>query len=129
MFTFSCYAVNVDVYSKTFFAQQFQQKKSHTYEKGGGNLRISFWHLLMNLKNKYVLKKLLKWANKKQNNFNIYNVAFLKKNKEKNPELSLSKSRYDLQFLRYRAKLTEICNFRSFFALLPPSPKTEKSKF
>ena len=25
------------------------------------------------------VKKLLKWANKKQNNFNIYNVAFFKK--------------------------------------------------
>ena len=24
-------------------------------------------------------RKLLKWANKKQNNFNIYNVAFFKK--------------------------------------------------
>ena len=32
---------------------------------------------------KYFFKKLLKWANKKQNNFNIYNVAFFKKNKEK----------------------------------------------
>ena len=52
------------------------KKKSHTYEEGGAHLRISFWHLLMNLKNKSLLKKLLKWANKKQNNFNVYNVAF-----------------------------------------------------
>ena len=43
----------------------------------------SFWHLLMNLKNKYLLEKLLKWANKKQNNFNIYNSA-LKKKKGRN---------------------------------------------
>ena len=28
------------------------------------------------------LKKLLKWANKKCKNFNIYNIAFFKKNKE-----------------------------------------------
>ena len=28
-------------------------KKSHTCEKGGAHLRISFWHLLMNFKNKY----------------------------------------------------------------------------
>ena len=28
------------------------QKKSHTCEEGGAHLRISFWHLLMNLKNK-----------------------------------------------------------------------------
>ena len=40
-----------------------------------GHLRISIWHLSMNLKNKYLLKKLLKWANKKQNNLNIYNAA------------------------------------------------------
>ena len=38
----------------------------------------------MNLKNKQLLKKLLKQAHKKQNNFNIYNVAiFFFKKKEK----------------------------------------------
>ena len=41
-------------------------KKSHTREEGGAHLRISFWYLLMNLKNKYLLRKLLKWANKKK---------------------------------------------------------------
>ena len=65
-------------------------QKSHTCEEGWAQLRISFCHLLMNLKNKYLLQKLLKWANKKQNNFNIYNVAFLKKiKKEKHLEISL----------------------------------------
>ena len=52
-------------------------------------LRISFWHLLMNLKNKKLFKKLLKWANKRQNNFNIYNVVFKKKKKKKNEERHL----------------------------------------
>ena len=47
---------------------------------GGTHLRISFWHLLMNLKNNYLLKKLLKWANKKQNNFTM--LYFLKKKKK-----------------------------------------------
>ena len=28
------------------------KKKSHTSEEGGAHFRISFWHLLMNLKNK-----------------------------------------------------------------------------
>ena len=43
----------------------------------------------------------------------------LKKNKEKHLQISLSKSQwYDLQFLRYRAKHTEIGNLRSFYALL-----------
>ena len=47
----------------------------------------SFSHLLMNLKNKYLLEKLFKWANKKQNNFNIYNYA-LKKRKEETKTLA-----------------------------------------
>ena len=58
------------------------KKKPHTCE-GGAHLKISFWNLLMNLKNKYLLKKLMKWVNKKQNNFNIYNIPlFLKKIKK-----------------------------------------------
>ena len=36
----------------------------------------------MNLKNKWLWKKLLKWVNKKQNNFNVYNIASFLKNKE-----------------------------------------------
>ena len=35
----------------------------------------------MNLENNYLLKTLLKWANKKCKNFNIYNVVFKKKKK------------------------------------------------
>ena len=34
------------------------------------------WYLLINLKSNYLLKTLLKWANKKCKNFNIYNVVF-----------------------------------------------------
>ena len=46
------------------------------------------------------------------------NVAFKKKFKK--VRISLSKSQWhDLQFLRYRAKQTEIHNFRSFFAFYP----------
>ena len=33
-------------------------KKLHTCEEGGAQLRISFWHLLMNLKNNLLFKKL-----------------------------------------------------------------------
>ena len=33
------------------------QKKSHACEEGGAHSRISVWHLLMNLKNNYLLKK------------------------------------------------------------------------
>ena len=70
------------------------------------------------LEKQIIIKKLLKWANKKQNIFNIYNVVFKKYiYKEKHWQISLSKSQYDLQFLRYKAKHTEIGNFRSFFTL------------
>ena len=45
--------------------------------------------LLMNLKKGYLLKKLLlKWANEKCKNFNIYNVVLFWKNKEKHLEIS-----------------------------------------
>ena len=63
-------------------------KKSHTCEEGGAQLRISFWHLLMNLKNTYLLKKLLKWNNKKQNNSKIYMLHFIKQIR-KHLEISL----------------------------------------
>ena len=103
-----------------------QLKKLHTCEEFGAQLRIYFWHLLMNLKNKYLLKILLKWTNKKQNDFNIYNAPHFLKEMKRNTQIYhyftpvYHKSWWhDLQVLRYRAWLAEIGNFRSFFALLP----------
>ena len=58
-------------------------KKSHTCEEGGAHLRTSFWHLLMNLKNKLLLKKLLKWANKNKIILIFTMLHFKKKYKEK----------------------------------------------
>ena len=70
---------------------------------------------------------------KKKNNFNIYNAAFKKNNKIKKNSLKISlwkSPSYGLQFLRYRAKYTEIGHFRSFFALLPSKdPKTKNQDF
>ena len=66
-----------------------KKKKSHTCEEGGAHLRISVWHLLMNLKTNYLLKELLKWANKKCKYFNIYKKKTIIKNKEKHLEISL----------------------------------------
>ena len=57
-------------------------KKTHTFDESGVQLRTSFWNILMELKNKYLLKK-LKWPNKKQNSFDIYNAALKKKIKIK----------------------------------------------
>ena len=64
---------------------QKERKKLHTCKKGGAHLIISFWHLLMYLKNSYLLKKLL--GNKKRKNFNIYNVVifFFFEKKRKTP--------------------------------------------
>ena len=90
---------------------------------------LLFWHLPMNLEHKYLFKKLFKWANKKQNNFNIYNAEFFLKIKKNTWRYHYftpvyQKSRwYDLQVLRYRAWKTEMGKFRLFFA------KPKKSKF
>ena len=46
--------------------------KNHTCDEGGAHFRISFCQLLINLKHNYLLRKLLKWTNKKCKNFNIH---------------------------------------------------------
>ena len=58
--------VQCDFFLVIFITLFFQIKKSHTCEEGGAHLKISFWHLLMNMKNKLSLQKNLKWANKKK---------------------------------------------------------------
>ena len=98
---------------------------SHICEEGGSHPRISLWHLMMTLKNNYLLKKLLKWANKQCKNFNIYNVVFFYKKKWKKNTWRYyyfthvyQKSRwYDLQFLRYMACQTSIGDTGLFFNL------------
>ena len=65
-----------------------KDNKNHTnVKKVGAHPRISLLHFFMNLKNNYLLKKLLKWANKKCKYFNIYKNK--KKIKEKHLEISL----------------------------------------
>ena len=84
---------------------------------------LLFWHLPMNLKHKYLFKKLFKWANKKQNNFNIYNAEFFLKIKKNTWRYHYftpvyQKSRwYDLQFLRQRLQLVI---FGHFLSIYPP---------
>ena len=69
------------------------------------------------LEKQLLIKKLLKWANKKYKNFNIY-----KKKDYFTPVYQKSYS-YDLQFLRYRMWQNEIGICGSFLALLPhPTP-------
>ena len=74
---------------------------SHTCEESGAHPRISVWHLLMNLKNNYLLKKLLKWANKE-----MWEFQYLQYRKTPGDIIILhlvyQKSwLYDLLFLRY----------------------------
>ena len=45
--------------NRTYFASCIIKNHKHV-KKVGQNLRISFWHLLMHLKNKQLLKKMLK---------------------------------------------------------------------
>ena len=66
-----------------------QKKKSHKCKERRAQLRISVWHLLMNVKKNYSLKKLLKWADKKCKNFDINNIVSFLKNQEKHLEISL----------------------------------------
>ena len=78
---------------------------------------------------KTIIKKTDKCANKKCENFNIYNVLLSKKIKKNTwryhhfRSLHQKSWSYDLQFLGYRVWQTEIGNFGSFFALLPHSTK------
>ena len=114
----------IETYLKT------KNKKSHTCE-GGAHLRISAWHLLMNLKNNYLLiKKLLTWTNKKSKNSNIYNIL-KKKNTWKYHYFkpAYQKSWYDLQlqFLRCRVWKTDIGTYGSFFPFLSPPPPSHPS--
>ena len=86
----------------------------------------------MNLKNKYLLKKLLKWANKKQNNYNINNVAFFKrKGKTAGDIIILHRCRKNLDDMIYsswdtqpgRLKLIILGHFWPFYP--PNNPKNQ----
>ena len=94
------------------------------------HIKISIWHLLINLK-----KKLLKCANKKYKNYTFLMLYFQKKIKKNTRRYYYftpvyQKSWwYDLQFLKYRIWLTEIGNYGSFFVLLPTPLKTFLKKW
>ena len=81
------------------------------------------------LEKQLLLKKMLKKANKKCKNFNIYNTVFFKKNKEKHLEISLFYTCvlkswwYDLcswDIECDRLKLVIMGLFLPFFPLKPP---------
>ena len=65
------------------------QETSHTCEVGGAHLRISAWHLLMNLKNNSLLNNCRSGTIKNVRILIFTMLHFLKKNKEKHLEISL----------------------------------------
>ena len=110
-----------------YWASEFQlliNSKNHTHVKVGHISEFLFGIYWWTWKTNICRPK------KKQNNFTIYNVAFFKKNKEKHLEIALSKTWwYNLQFLRYSKKQTEIDNFSSLLALFTPFKTPQKTKF
>ena len=111
-------------------------KKKYTCEEGGGTRsRISVWHLLMNLKNKYLFKKLLKWANKNCKCFNIYkNVKNINENKEKHLGISLFYTCVPTIFMLYSSWHIDCDKLKlvimgHFFPFYPPPKSPKKQHF
>ena len=82
---------------------------------------------------KQVLKKQLKWANKKCKRFNIYSVVFFWNETKKNTRryhyfkpVYQKFLWYDLPFLKYRVWQTQIGNYGHFLFSLASPRKTPK---
>ena len=106
-------------------------KKSHKCEEGGAHLRVFVWHLLMNLKNNYLLKNC--WSEPLKNiRIFIFTMLYLKKKIETPGDIIIShlctKNLDDMIYSSWDIEWqTEIGNYESFFALLFPL-KTQKIK-
>ena len=66
-----------------------QTRKSHTCEEGGAHPRIFVSHLLMNLKNNYLLKNCWRGPIKNVSIWIFTKIKKIKKNKEKHLKISL----------------------------------------
>ena len=100
-----------------------------------GSPQNFFWHLLMNLKNNYLLKKLLKWANEKWKYFNIYNILFFWKNKEKHLEIlfhtrvnldDMTYSSWDIEHGRLKVRLSSSKQVSFYLLQWKPFKSDEK---
>ena len=100
-------------------------EKSHTCVEGGAHLRISVWHLLLNLKNNYLLKN---WWSGPKKRCKILTLMLYFFKIEKHTlrydfaHVYLKSWWYDLQFLRIRVWQTKIGNYGSVFFLLTTPP-------
>ena len=83
-----------------------------------GTSQNFFWIFVDELEKQIIItiKKTVKVGQQKQNNFNIYYIAYLKKYKKTPVDIIIKILKI---CLRYRPKHTGIGNFRSFFHLLP----------
>ena len=102
------------------------KKVGHTTEL---LLGICWW----TWKTTFLLKKLLKWANKSNKYFDIYKNLKKENKIKKNTwryhyfiSMYQQSSWYDLRFLRYRMRQNQIGNCGSFFAFYSPLLKTPK---
>ena len=86
-----------------------KEKKSHTCEKGGAQLRISFSHLLTNFEKP---EKSEFWKNEEKKIAGDIIILLMCTKKT---------YLYEVQFLQYGVR-QRFCHFMPFFALLPPPP-------
>ena len=119
------------------------QLRNYAHVKKMGHISEFVWHLLMKLKNNYLLKKLLKWNNKNVRIL-IFKCSIFLKNKEKHLEIPLfytflctmiryNMIWYDMIWLtvlecnRRKLVMVIIGHFLPF--ILPPPLKTKKYEF
>ena len=83
------------------------------------------------LEKQIIIKNLLKWATKKQNSFNIYNVAFKKKITKKNTCRYHYQNLDDMIYSSWdiEQNILKLVNLGHFFPFYLPPLKTQKSKF
>ena len=94
-------------------------KKWHLCEEGQAHLRISVWHLLMNLKNNCLLKEL--WSGRIKNvRILIFITYFFKKNEGDIIILHLCTKNFDDMIYSSRVWQTEIGKFWVIFCPPPP---------
>ena len=67
--------MNKKMMTLTFFELYTVYIQNQTHVKKVGTSQNFFLAFIDELEKQYLFKKLLKWANKERNNFNIYNVA------------------------------------------------------
>ena len=99
-----------------------------------GTPKNFFLAFIDELEKQIIIKKLLKWANKKQNNFNIYNVAFFWKKKIKKNTLrhhyqnldDMIYSSWDIE--QNILKLVILGHFLPFYPLKTPKIKILKNE-